>query len=164
MSGGRTFASGGHVSQGGRRCATAILLLDVIAPDVIRHAVAPPGVPGPYESEPCDMSVMGRDIRVVDGAYTDDPDAPVGPPVIDAWVRFREVPEDPLSACRPAGTVHRPHVHRRRPAPARTASGSARHTARISTAINAIGFPFTPTSTPTGGCSTTTYRRSPATA
>ena len=30
----------------------------------------PPDVPGPYESEPYDMGVTGRDIRVVDGAYT----------------------------------------------------------------------------------------------
>ena len=41
------------------------------------------------------MSVTGRDVRVVDGAYTGDPDAPVGPPVLDAWVRFRSVPDDP---------------------------------------------------------------------
>ena len=41
------------------------------------------------------MSVMGRDIRIVDAAYTSDPDAPVGPPVLDAWVRFRELPADP---------------------------------------------------------------------
>src|SRR5262249_10608827 len=28
-------------------------------------------------------------------AYTGDPDAPLGPPELDAWVRFRDVPEDP---------------------------------------------------------------------
>ena len=42
------------------------------------------------------MGVTGRDVRIVEGAYTNDPDAPVGPPVVDAWVRFREVPQDPL--------------------------------------------------------------------
>ena len=41
------------------------------------------------------MGVTGRDIRVADGAYTNEADAPVGPPVVDAWVRFREVPADP---------------------------------------------------------------------
>jgi acyl-CoA thioesterase II len=70
------------------------VVVDATAPDVIRHAVAPPDVPGPYESEPYDMAVTGRDIRIVHGAYTDDPDAPVGPPTLDAWVRFRDVPHD----------------------------------------------------------------------
>jgi acyl-CoA thioesterase len=41
------------------------------------------------------MAVTGRDVRVVDGAYTGDPDAAVGPPVLDAWVRFRDLPDDP---------------------------------------------------------------------
>jgi len=34
-------------------------------------------------------------IRVADGAYSNDSAAPVGPPVIDAWFRFRSVPDDP---------------------------------------------------------------------
>jgi acyl-CoA thioesterase II len=54
-----------------------------------------PDVAGPYASEPHDMSVTGRDLRVVDGAYTGDPDAPLGPPVLDTWVRFRDLPDDP---------------------------------------------------------------------
>src|SRR5262249_16327184 len=54
-----------------------------------------PDVPGPYDSTPYDMGVTGRDLRIVDAAYTDDPDAQVGPPVLDAWVRFRDVPADP---------------------------------------------------------------------
>ena len=54
---------------------------------------------GPYESEPYDMGVTGRDIRVVDGTYTNDPDAPAGRPTVDAWVRFRHLPDDqPLHA------------------------------------------------------------------
>jgi acyl-CoA thioesterase II len=95
-SAGRTFSTlTVHVSQDGRRCATGTLLLDTTAPDVVRHSAPPPPVAGPYESEPCDMAVTGRDIRVVDGAYTDDPDAPAGPPTIAAWVKFRDVPADP---------------------------------------------------------------------
>ena len=41
------------------------------------------------------MGVTGRALRVVDGAYTNDADAPVGPPSLDCWVRFRAVPADP---------------------------------------------------------------------
>jgi len=95
-SNGRTFSALlVDVLQDGRCVATGSLLLGTVAPDVVRHAVAPPEVSGPYDSEPCDMALTGRDIRVVDGAYSNDPDAPIGPPVIDAWVRFAEVPGDP---------------------------------------------------------------------
>jgi acyl-CoA thioesterase/uncharacterized protein (DUF427 family) len=96
LNAGRTFTClSVHASQGDRLCASGILLLDVTAEDVIRHSAPAPEVAGPYDSEAYDMSVTGRDVRVVDGAYTNDPGAPVGPPVIDAWVRFRDVPDDP---------------------------------------------------------------------
>jgi acyl-CoA thioesterase II len=96
LSGGRTFTClAVHASQQDRLCASGILLLDATSEDVIRHSVPAPGVAGPYDSEPYDMAVTGRDVRVVDGAYTNDPSAPVGPPAMDAWVRFREVPDDP---------------------------------------------------------------------
>ena len=81
--------------QGERLCAAGTLLLDSPSADVIRHAAAAPDVPGPYECPPYDMGVTGRDIRVVDGAYSNDPDEPSGPPTLDAWVRFRHVPDDP---------------------------------------------------------------------
>jgi acyl-CoA thioesterase len=96
LSAGRTFTClSVRASQRDRLCAGGILLLDVTAEDVVRHSVPAPVIAGPYDSEAYDMSVTGRDVRVVDGAYTNDPRAPVGPPVIDAWVRFREVPDDP---------------------------------------------------------------------
>jgi acyl-CoA thioesterase-2 len=85
-----------HVLQGERWCSTALLLLDVTAPDVIRHAEPAPPAAGPLDAVPFDMWVTGREVRIVDGAYTGDPDAPVGPPVIDAWVRFAEAPDDPV--------------------------------------------------------------------
>ncbi|HEY4634408.1 MAG TPA: acyl-CoA thioesterase domain-containing protein [Candidatus Limnocylindrales bacterium] len=85
-----------HVRQQDRRCATAQLLLDVGAPDLIRHASPAPPAAGPDDAVPFDMGVTGRELRVVDGAYDDDPRAAPGPPVIDAWVRFREVPDDPV--------------------------------------------------------------------
>jgi acyl-CoA thioesterase/uncharacterized protein (DUF427 family) len=95
VSSGRTFSClSVKVSQAGRSCARGMLLLDVTAPDVIRHSAPAPEVAGPYDSVPCDMSVTGRDIRVVGGTYDDAPDAPAGPPVIDTWVRFRQIPDD----------------------------------------------------------------------
>jgi acyl-CoA thioesterase len=96
LSAGRTFTClSVKATQRDRLCASGILLLDVTAEDVVRHSVPAPEIAGPYDCEAYDMSVTGRDVRVVDGAYTNDPGAPVGPPVIDAWVRFREVPDDP---------------------------------------------------------------------
>ena len=106
------------------------------------------------------MGVTGRDIRVVDGTYTNDPEAPVGPPVLDAWVRFRDLPADPplhagllaqftghmsiAAALRPHGGVGQDQAHR-----------------SLSMAINASACPCTARSVPTTGCSTTTCRRSP---
>ena len=96
LSSGRTFAAlFVQVHQGERLCAAGTLLLDTPSGDVIRHAVDAPDVPGPYECPPYDMGVTGRDIRVVDGGYSNDADEPTGPPTVDAWVRFRQVPDDP---------------------------------------------------------------------
>ena len=96
LSAGRTFTGvSAQVLQGGRCCAAGTLLLDTTAPPVVRHAADAPDVPGPYDCPPYDMGVTGRDLRVVDSAYTNDSDAPLGPPLIDCWVRFRQVPEDP---------------------------------------------------------------------
>jgi acyl-CoA thioesterase II len=52
-----------------------------------------PDVAGPYDSAPKDMGVTGRDLRIVDDNYQGDPDH-VGPPVIHAWMRYREAPDD----------------------------------------------------------------------
>ncbi|MCU1586820.1 MAG: hypothetical protein JWN31_313 [Frankiales bacterium] len=101
LSAGRTFTTlGVTVVQEGRPRAAGTLLLDVTAPDLIRHQDPAPPSAGPYDSPAYDMGVIGRDLRIVDAAYTDDPLAPVGPPVIDAWLRLRGVPADdpPLHA------------------------------------------------------------------
>ncbi len=96
LSDGRTFtALRAQVRQAGRCCADGTLLLGAVAPEVVRHGVDPTGVPGPYECPPFDMGVTGRALRVVDGAYTSHSAAPVGPPTLDCWVRFRAVPADP---------------------------------------------------------------------
>lgn len=92
---GRTFSTlGVRVSQSGKLIAPALVLMDSGAPDVIRATEGMPAVPGPEDAEPYEMGVVGRDLRVVDGAYSPDPDR-VGPPVINAWVRFRDDPSDP---------------------------------------------------------------------
>jgi len=142
LSGGRNFTTLAlSVRQSGKLCASGIMLLDATAPDVIRHGAAAPDTKGPYASEPFDMSVTGRDVRFVDGAYTGDPNAPVGPPVLDAWVRFREVPEDPhLHAALLAqftghvsiATALRPHA----------GIGQKQAHRTLSTAINAIYISF----------------------
>lgn len=129
--------------SGGWHVASGLLLLDALAPDVVRHgAPPPPGRPGPDDpaSVPYDMAVTGRDVRIVDGAYTGDPDAPVGPPVLDAWVRCRAgaVPDDDphlhagllaqFTGHLPIAAALRPH--------AGVGQDQAHRT--ISTAINAI--------------------------
>lgn len=138
LSGGKSFSTlQVNVLQGEKLCASGTLLLDVKAPDVMRHEASAPVVPGPYESTPYDMSVTGRDLRFVDNAYTGDPDAPVGPPHLDAWVRYRKLTDDPylhaallaqLTGHVSIAAAMRPH--------AGIGQRQAHHT--LSTAINAI--------------------------
>jgi acyl-CoA thioesterase len=135
---GRTFTTlAARAVQAGKVRAAGILLLDATAPSVIRHAEPAPEVPGPYESAPFDMSVTGRDVRIVDDAYTGDPDAPVGPPVLDAWVRFRELPDDP---CLHAGLLAQFTGHLSIAAALRPHAGVGQDQAHrsLSTAVNAI--------------------------
>lgn len=135
---GRSFtALGVRVVQGDRTCAAGTLLLDAMAADVVRHDEPPPTIAGPYDCEPLDLAVTGRDVRVVDDAYTGDPNVEVGPPELDAWVRFRTVPDDgPLHAAlltqftgfMPLAAALRPH--------AGVGLDQAHRT--LSTAVNAI--------------------------
>lgn len=142
LSNGRNFTTlAPQIRQAGKLCASGIMLLDATAPDVIRHAAEIPHTAGPYASEFFDMSMTGRDMRFVDGAYTGDPSAPVGPPVLDAWVRFRRVPDDRhihaallahftgnasiAAALRPHAGIGQSQAHR-----------------TLSTAINAINISF----------------------
>lgn len=142
LSTGRTFtALEARVSQDGRLCAAGTLLLDATAPDLIRHSIDPPQVRGPYECEPFDMAVTGRDVRVLEGAYTDDPGAPAGPPVIDAWVRYRQVPDDPLlhAGLLAQFTGHMSIAAAMRPHPG---IGQSQAHRTLSTAVNAIALSF----------------------
>ncbi|HEY1466051.1 MAG TPA: DUF427 domain-containing protein [Acidimicrobiales bacterium] len=91
---GRTFSTLAiRAEQNGALCSPGLVLMDAGAPDTIADQVAMPDVPGPYESEPYDMRVLGRDLRIVDGAYSPDPNRD-GPPVIYAWMRFRDAPTE----------------------------------------------------------------------
>ncbi|MDE0237882.1 MAG: thioesterase family protein, partial [bacterium] len=59
---------------------------------VYRVTAEMPEVPDPLECPLRDFGVIGRDIRVVDGAYNFDPDD-VGPPELYVWMRYRDRPE-----------------------------------------------------------------------
>ena len=142
LSSGRTFAAlSVQVLQGERVCAAGTLLLDTPSDDVIRHATAAPDVPGPYDCPPYDMGVTGRDIRVIDGAYSNDPDEPSGPPTLDAWVRFRRVPDDPALH---AGLLAQFTGHMSIAAALRPHEGIAQDQAHrtLSMAINSISLSF----------------------
>lgn len=90
---GRTFSTTEvRISQHDSLRCVALLLADSGAPDVIRDVEAMPEVPGPDAAVPfAGFSMPGRELRIVDGAYDPDPDR-VGPPVINAWTRFRHDP------------------------------------------------------------------------
>jgi acyl-CoA thioesterase len=114
--------------------------LDAGVPDAIRAVAKMPAVPGPYDSEPFDMKVAGRDLRVVDGAYSDDPDQ-VGPPLIYAWLRFREeVPEAYLRRALVAqASTHWTIAAAMRPHPG---VGQAKAHVTLSTGIMAVTIAF----------------------
>jgi acyl-CoA thioesterase II len=142
LSEGRTFSTyGADLVQGERWCGHGTLMLAVPGPDVVRHVERADDVPGPYEAVPYDMGVTGRDLRVVDAAYTDDPDASVGPPSIDAWLRFRDLPDDPALH---AGLLAQFTGHLSIAAALRPHAGVGQREAHrsISTAINAIALSF----------------------
>ena len=83
------------------------------------------------------MAVTGRDLRIVDNAYTGDPAAPVGPPELATWVRFRDLPDDqPIHAGLMAQfTGHMPIAAALRP---HAGIGQDQAHVTLSTAINAI--------------------------
>ena len=114
---GRTFSTVSIRSeQRGKLVAPALVLLDTGASDSFRDVEAMPAVPGPESSEPYDMSVTGRDLRIVDGAYSPDPDR-VGPPVIHAWMRWRDNPTEVCLRQALIAQASHPLDHRRRNAP-----------------------------------------------
>lgn len=82
-----------ETSQGGKPIATGVVLMDAGAEDLIRHDAQMPDVAGPEAGVPYDFGLIGRELRIIDGAYSPDPDR-VSPPEIHAWMRYRWQPDD----------------------------------------------------------------------
>jgi acyl-CoA thioesterase II len=79
------------VEQGDALRGSALVMTDAGADDLIRHGPPMPDVPPPSQCPRLDMGVLGREIRVVDGAYSLQ-DGPVGPPELYVWTRFASAP------------------------------------------------------------------------
>ena len=89
---GRTVATARVVGrQGGRVKTDALVLLDVPQADVVRRAAALPHTKSPGDAIPRAMPMEGRELRLVDVVDENDP-AFVGPPVLDAWLRYEPAP------------------------------------------------------------------------
>jgi acyl-CoA thioesterase-2 len=89
---GRTVA-GARVlgTQDGKPRVEVLALLDVPQPDVVRRASPLPATVGPDGAVAGHLPYPGRDLRLVDCEDPNDPDH-VGPPVLDAWVRYADPP------------------------------------------------------------------------
>ena len=138
---GRTFVTADvQATQGDRTCAVVRVLLDRPQPDVVRRTAAPQRSSTPETAIPVEMPMDGRELRLVDVKDPNDPDD-VGPPVLDAWLRYDVVPDrDELAKALLAhftghlsiSTSLRPH--------AGLGTAMAHHT--ISTAVMTIGVVF----------------------
>ncbi|MFD0684450.1 acyl-CoA thioesterase [Actinomadura fibrosa] len=139
---GRSFASAAvTAAQGGRVRATCTVLLDRPGPDVIRHDrwTGPP-VQGPEAAHPVDMPLAGRTVRIEDVEDYGSPDE-VGPPVIDAWLRYDAVPDrDDLRRALLAHFTGHLSISAAMRAHAGIGTSQAHHT--VSTAVLGIGVAF----------------------
>jgi acyl-CoA thioesterase len=87
MHSGRAWASATITgSQGDRLLSRALVLLNAVEPDLIRHAMAMPDVPGPEECDPAPIRVVypGSEVRPVSRPEARSAD---GAPVSFHWVR-----------------------------------------------------------------------------
>jgi acyl-CoA thioesterase II len=139
---GRSFASATvTVTQGDRTCATSTVLLDHPQPDVIRHDrwTGPPAA-GPETAYPVVMPVRGRELRIEGVRDYGSPDE-VGPPVIDAWLRYDAVPQrDDLRRALLAHFTGHLSISTTMRAHAGIGTSQAHHT--LSTAVMGIGVTF----------------------
>jgi acyl-CoA thioesterase len=88
---GRNFATAMvTAAQHDRTRAVVTVLLDVPSADVVRHPVQP-AASSPDAAIPLTMAMTGREIRLVGLANPNDPDE-VGPPRIEAWLRYDQTP------------------------------------------------------------------------
>jgi acyl-CoA thioesterase-2 len=93
---GRTFSTiAVQTTQSDKLVASTLVLMDAGAPNTLAHTEPMPDVPEPAAAAHYDMRLVGRDLRIVDDAYRADPHV-VGPPVVHAWIRFRDDPEEQL--------------------------------------------------------------------
>jgi acyl-CoA thioesterase II len=139
---GRSFASATvTVGQGDRVCVTCTVLLDNPQPDVIRHD-RPSGAAsdGPGAAHPAAMPLHGRELRIEGVRDHNSPDE-VGPPVLDAWLRYDAVParDDLRRALLAHFTGHLSISASMRAHPG-IGTAQAHHT--VSTAVMAIGVSF----------------------
>lgn len=80
-------------TQLGKTCATSTLMLDTPTADVIRHPTLAPAS-APEDATPLHMPLEGRDVRLVGIEDVNDPDE-LGPPWIEAWLRYDHTPQRP---------------------------------------------------------------------
>jgi acyl-CoA thioesterase II len=138
---GRTFVTADvRAHQGERVCAVVTVLLDRAEPDVVRRTARPLRSSTPDTAHPVAMPMTGRELRLVDVRDPNDP-KDVGPPVLDAWLRYDVVPDrDELAKALLAhftghlsiSTSLRPHA----------GLGTAMAHRSISTAVITIGVVF----------------------
>jgi acyl-CoA thioesterase-2 len=87
---GRALASAAvTIRQGERLCTRSLVLLSAVEPDLIRHGSAAPQLGAPEDAPPGPGEGRFWEVRIVDGVDLSDP-AAVGPPELNAWVRFPE--------------------------------------------------------------------------
>lgn len=98
---GRSFASvSASLSQGGKECSRALVLLTSEEPDLIRHAAEMPDVPTPedLESEPSGANwATSENVRIIGDVDILDPDC-IGDPGMQVWMRWPDAGEDPAVA------------------------------------------------------------------
>ncbi len=97
MHSGRSVASSTvTISQGETLVTRSLVLLSAQEPDVIRHADRPRSVAGPDETGGTVRGEGAWEILIVGDVDLSDPEL-VGPPELDAWVRFVDAPDDPAT-------------------------------------------------------------------
>jgi acyl-CoA thioesterase II len=99
-----------------------------------------PDVGGPRDAQHHDMWVTGRDLRIIDGAYSPDPDR-IGPPELQVWMRFRDAPDESYlhDALLAQSTTHWTIAAAMRPHPG---IGEAQAHATLSTGIMGVTLAF----------------------
>jgi acyl-CoA thioesterase-2 len=84
------------ISQGDTLVTRSLVLLSADEADVIRHADTPRAMTSPEESGGTVRGEGVWEILIVDDVDISDPEL-VGPPELDAWVRFVDAPDDPAT-------------------------------------------------------------------